>query len=109
MPVKVVTDSSSRLHPDELQRWGIEQVPLHVLVDGKDLRDGIDQVPYDVYARGTRDDAGAAPAELADAYRRRLPTAAGDGVVAVHISAALSSTFSSAVRRPASSVPRCAW
>ena len=51
MPVKVVTDSSARLHPDELQRWGIEHVPLHVLVDGKDMRDGIDQVPYDVYAR----------------------------------------------------------
>jgi DegV family protein with EDD domain len=97
MPIKVVTDSSARLHPDELQRWGIEQVPLHVLVDGQDLRDGIDQVPYDVYTRAHVTTAGAAPAELADAYRKALADSGGDGVVAVHLSAGLSSTFSSAV------------
>jgi DegV family protein with EDD domain len=97
MPVKVVTDSSARLHLDELQRWGIEAVPLHVLFDGQDLRDGVDQMPYDVYARGHVTTAGAAPAELADAYRKALAESGGQGVVAVHLSAALSSTFSSAV------------
>ena len=40
--------------------------------------------------------AGATPAELADAYREALRQSGGDGVVAVHISAALSSTYSSA-------------
>ena len=69
MPITVVTDSSSRLHPDELQRWGIEQVPLHLLVDGQDLRDGIDQVPYDVYTRAHVTTAGAAPAEVTPALR----------------------------------------
>jgi DegV family protein with EDD domain len=97
MPVKVVTDSSARLDPDQLQRWGIGQVSLHVLVDGEDLRDGIDPVPNDVYARGHVTTAGAAPAELADTYRKALADSGGDGVVAVHLSAALSSTFSSAV------------
>ncbi|PRC51483.1 fatty acid-binding protein DegV, partial [Mycobacterium sp. ITM-2017-0098] len=33
MPVVVVSDSSSRLQPDELKRWGIREVPLHVLTD----------------------------------------------------------------------------
>ena len=42
--------------------------------------------------------AGATPAELAEAYREALADSGGDGVVAVHISAALSSTFSSAVQ-----------
>lgn len=97
MAVKVVTDSSARLSPDQLQRWGIEQVPLHVLVDSADLRDGIDQLPNDVHARGHVTTSGAAPAELADAYRKALADSGGDGVVAVHLSAALSSTFSSAV------------
>jgi DegV family protein with EDD domain len=74
--VTVVTDSSARLGPDDEHRHGIRQVPLHVLVDGADLRDSIDDVPSDVHAQA---DSG------------------GDGVVAVHLSAALSSTYSSAV------------
>jgi DegV family protein with EDD domain len=97
MAVTVVTDSSARLNPDDLQRWGIRQVPLHVLVDGTDLLDEDDQVPYDVHALAHVTTAGANPAELAESYRRALADSGGDGVVAVHLSAALSSTFSSAV------------
>lgn len=97
MAVMVVTDSSARMDPVDLQRWGIRQVPLHVMVDGKDLRDGIDQVPYDVHDRAHVTTAGAAPADLAETYRKALADSGGDGVVAVHLSAALSSTFSSAV------------
>jgi DegV family protein with EDD domain len=97
MAVVVVTDSSARLEPGELQRWGIRQVPLHVLVDGTDLRDGIDPVPYDIHDRAHVTTAGAAPADLTEAYRKALADSGGDGVVAVHLSAALSSTFSTAV------------
>jgi fatty acid kinase fatty acid binding subunit len=96
MAVTVVTDSSARLSPDELQRWGIRQVSLHVLIDGEDLRDGIDPVPYDVHDRAHVTTAGAAPADLTEAYRKALADSGGDGVVAVHLSAALSSTFSTA-------------
>jgi DegV family protein with EDD domain len=95
--VTVVTDSSARLDPDVLQRWGIRQVPLHVLVDGMDLRDGEDEVPDDVHDRAHVTTAGAAPAELTECYRSALADSDGAGVVAVHLSAALSSTFSSAV------------
>ena len=98
MTVVVVTDSSSRLKPDELERCGIRQVPLHVLIDGIDLRDGVDLVPRDLHGRGHATTAGATPAELADTYRQALQDSDGDGVVAVHISAALSSTYSSAVQ-----------
>lgn len=97
MAVTVVTDSSARLNPDQLQRWGIRQVPLHVLVDGVDLRDSVDQVPYDVHAHAHVTTAGASPVDLAECYRHALADSGGDGVVAVHLSAALSSTFSSAV------------
>ena len=79
------------------KQWDIRQVPLHVLVDGMDLRDGIDDVPYDVYNRPHVTTAGAAPAELVETYRQALADSGGDGVVAVHLSAALSSTFSTAV------------
>jgi DegV family protein with EDD domain len=96
MAVVVVTDSSSRLQPEDLQRYGIQQVPLHILLEGRDFRDGVDDVPADIHQRHTTT-AGATPAELAEAYREALKRSGGDGVVAVHISAALSSTYSSAV------------
>lgn len=98
MTVVVVTDSSSRLTPEDLKRWGIRQVPLHVLVDDDEMRDGVDAVPYDIHSRARVTTAGATPAELVETYREALADSGGDGVVAVHISAALSSTFSSAVQ-----------
>ena len=94
MPVVVVTDSSARLPESLAADHGIRVVPLHVLVDGRDLRDGMDPVPPDLYQRTGVSTAGASPAELAAAYRAALDE--GDGVVAVHLSAALSSTFGSA-------------
>jgi DegV family protein with EDD domain len=97
MAVVVVTDSSSRLAPDELKQFDVRQVPLHVLVDGIDLRDGVDEVPYDIHELPRATTAGATPAELAETYRQALRDSNGDGVVAVHISAALSSSYSSAV------------
>ena len=97
MTVTVVTDSSARLDPDLMQRWGIRQVPLHVLVDGVDLLDQVDDVPYDVHDKPHATTAGATPADLSEVYRQALAESEGDGVVAVHLSAALSSTFSSAV------------
>lgn len=97
MSVVVVSDSSSCLQPDELKRYNIREVPLHVLVDGRDLRDGIDDIPYDIHDRPKVTTAGATPAELVDTYRQALIDSEGDGVVAVHLSAALSSTYSAAV------------
>lgn len=96
MPVVVVTDSSSRL-PDDLRRkWRIRQVPLHILLDGVDLRDGVDEVPDDVHLRPGATTAAATPAELAEVYRQALADSGGDGVVAVHLSAALSGTVGAA-------------
>jgi DegV family protein with EDD domain len=96
MPVVVVSDSSARL-PDELRRkWAIRQVPLHVLIDGIDLRDGVDDVPGDIHDHKQATTAAATPAELGDAYRAALADSGGDGVVAVHLSAALSGTVGAA-------------
>ena len=96
MPVVVVTDSSSRL-PDEMrERWAIRQVALHILLDDEDLREGVDQIPDDIHERGDATTAAATPAELSDAYRQALSDSGGDGVVAVHISSALSGTVGAA-------------
>ena len=96
MSVVIVTDSSARLPSDLLAQWDIRVVPLHVLVDGDDLRDGIDDVPADLYQRPQVSTAGASPAELARTYRTAFADSGGDGVVAVHLSTALSSTAGAA-------------
>ena len=96
MPVVVVTDSSSRLPTEMRERWAIRQVPLHILLDDADLRDGVDQIPNDTYERGQATTAAVTPTELSDAYRQALADSGGDGVVAVHISAALSGTVGAA-------------
>ncbi|MUL68401.1 fatty acid-binding protein DegV [Mycobacterium sp. CBMA 234] len=96
MAVVVVTDSSARLDPDELKRWDIRVVPLHVLQDGIDYLDGVDPIPQDIQDRSHVSTSGAAPGDLTDVYRQALADSGGDGVVAVHLSAGLSSTFSSA-------------
>lgn len=95
MSVIVVTDSSARLPDDAVTEWGIRVVPLHILVDGDDLRDGVDEVPADLYQRNVST-AGASPSELSAVYREALTDSGGDGVVAVHISTELSSTLGAA-------------
>lgn len=100
MTVVVVTDSSARLPGALLEKWGIHVVPLHILLDGNDLRDGVDDVPGDIYKLAATT-AAATPAELADAYQQALADSGGDGVVAVHISSALSGTCRAAERTAA--------
>ena len=96
MPVVVVTDSSARLPEGLRAEFDIRVVPLHVLVDGRDLRDGVDEFPADLYQRTGVSTAGASPEQLAAVYRQALMDSGGDGVVAVHISGALSSTVGAA-------------
>ncbi|TGD90656.1 DegV family protein [Mycolicibacterium sp. CH28] len=96
MAVVVVTDSSARLPADEVRVCGIRVVPLHILIEGRDLRDGVDAVPADLYQRGHVTTAGATPSELSAVYRQALHDSGTDGVVAVHISGELSSTLGAA-------------
>jgi DegV family protein with EDD domain len=93
--VVVVTDSSARVPAELTDTWGIRVVPLHILVDGSDLCDGVDEVPADIHERHATT-AGATPTELCAAYEQALAASGGDGVVAVHISAALSGTLGAA-------------
>ena len=100
MAVVVVTDASSRLPGDVLEKWAIRLVPLHILLDGHDLRDGVDDIPDDIHKRDATT-AAATPAELANTYQQALADSGGDGVVAVHISSALSGTYGAAQRTAA--------
>ncbi|MBJ8346825.1 DegV family protein [Antrihabitans sp. YC2-6] len=95
MTVVVVTDSSASLDRKLAEKYGIRVVPLHVLVDGKELREGVDEIP-ESYLSGSATTSGASPGELLDAYERAFEASDGDGVVAVHISRKLSATWEAA-------------
>lgn len=95
MSVVVVTDSGASLNPDLAQRHSIIVVPLHVLVGDCQLREGVDDMPEDLYS-GTVTTSGASPGELREYYLRAYDASGGDGVVAVHISRKLSGTWQAA-------------
>jgi DegV family protein with EDD domain len=107
--VVVVTDSSARVPADLRERWGLRVVPLHILLDGADLRDGVDDIPPDIHTRHATS-AAATPAQLAEAYQAALTDSGRSGgpvgVVAVHISSALSGTYGVAERTAADLDPR---
>lgn len=92
MAVVVVTDSSASLPADLAADLGVLAVPLHILVDDKEIREGVDDCDID-YSSSTVTTSGASPGDLRAVYERALELSGGDGVVAVHISRQLSGTW----------------
>ncbi|MFT3715670.1 MAG: DegV family protein [Gordonia sp. (in: high G+C Gram-positive bacteria)] len=97
MPVVIVTDSSSRLPAPLAERYGVLTVPLHVTMpDGTEYLEGVDPIPDDVVATQGVTTSGANKQELTTVYRTAIEQSQGDGVVAVHLSRRLSSTWANA-------------
>ena len=92
MAVVVVTDSSAYLPAEVAQEHGIRVVPLHVLVGDRTLPEGTDPEHHDLLD-GSVSTSAASPGELSDAYSEALAASGGSGVVAVHLSRHLSSTW----------------
>jgi DegV family protein with EDD domain len=98
--VKVVTDSTAYLPPGSAEQLGVHIVPLRVHLGTRTAIDGVDVTPS-VIASALRDKqrvttSRPSPAEFAAMYRRCLDEGA-DHVVSIHIAAALSGTWESAV------------
>ncbi|WP_067692287.1 DegV family protein [Nocardia jejuensis] len=92
MTVVVVTDSSASLPAELSAELGVLAVPLHVLVDDREIREGVDDCDID-YSSSAVSTSSASPGDLRTAYERALELSGGDGVVAVHISRQLSGTW----------------
>jgi DegV family protein with EDD domain len=100
MPVAVVTDSTAYLPPEAVAQYGIEVVPLYVVLAGRSGEEGRDIGPADVARalsiRGQHvSTSRPTPGDFVAAYRRCLDAGA-DQLVSVHLSAELSGTWDAA-------------
>ena len=99
--VKILTDSTADLPPGVAEELGITVLPLTIQLGNKKLRDGIDVTPADFVERMAH--VTAPPITLPptakhfeQAYAEL--TKGGNGVVAIHVSSKLSTTFRTATR-----------
>ena len=99
MTVRVVTDSTSDLPRELADRYGINVIPQKVIFGTEELRDGVDITGDEFYRRVSGSavlptTSQASPGEFRELYESIADGA--DGIVSVHVSAALSGTVDSA-------------
>lgn len=95
-----MTDSTAYLPPEVLERYGIDVVPLYVVLAGHSGTEGESISPADVArvlnTRGGRvSTSRPTPGDFVAAYRRLLDAGA-DRLVSIHLSAELSGTWDAA-------------
>lgn len=100
MPVAVVTDSTAYLPAELLEQYGIDVVPLYVILPGRSGREGLEIGPEEVArtlaVRGQRvSTSRPTTGDFVAAYRHRLNCGA-DRLVSVHLSSELSGTWDAA-------------
>lgn len=100
MKIKITSDSTCDLSPQQLMQHDIELLPLYINVGGSSLRDGLEVTPDDVYAHvdGGGDICSTAAVNVAD-YAARFAALREeyDAVIHVDISADFSSCYQNAV------------
>ena len=99
--IGIVTDSSSQITADLVDRFDVEVVPMTVTIDEIDHLEGIDLDAdgfYGAFAAGARPEittAQPSPGRFADAYAR-MADRGYDHVVSIHVSSSMSGTVGSA-------------
>jgi DegV family protein with EDD domain len=99
--IGLCTDSNAQLPPDLVTRYGIEVVPLTVVVDGVEHAEGVDLDADAFYARFTDgrtpqvSTAAPSPGAFAVVYER-LAAAGATEIVSVHIGSEVSGTLNAA-------------
>jgi DegV family protein with EDD domain len=100
MTIGLVTDSNSQIPPDFVARYGVEVVPLTIVIDGIEFSEGVDLDADGFYARfadGTPEVSSSQPSPglFAAAYER-LAESGVDEILSVHVTEGLSGTLNSA-------------
>ena len=100
MRIKISADSTCDLSPGQIQQNDIKIIPLHVIKDEKDFRDGVDIIPQDIFrhvdAGGDLvSTAAVSVGEYAEAF---APMAEEyDAVIHINIGSGFSCTHANAV------------
>ncbi|MBO5897958.1 MAG: DegV family protein, partial [Clostridia bacterium] len=101
MSTKIIIDSASDISAAEAQTLGITMLSMTVTIGGHEYLDGVDLLPTQFYEKLVESDAlpktsQVTPYRFAEAIEPIL--AAGDEVVIITISSALSGTYAAAVQ-----------
>lgn len=99
MAIRILADSASDLTPVQAQNAGIEILPIHVYIDDKEYRDGIDIDGSMLYAAmGAQKEVKTAQVSLG-AFKEKFEDYAdsGDTVVYFSFSGGISGTYQTAV------------
>lgn len=98
--IKIVTDSTSDLSPELLEKYGIEMLPLYVHIGDETYRDG-DSITLEELFRRIKEGgpfpttSQVNPQDFHDVYKKYLDE--GYKIISLHISSQLSGTVQSAV------------
>ena len=100
--MQIVTDSGTDLNftPEQAAEFNVHIVPMHVTLDEKSFREGVDIQPQDFYQLLAETDSlpitsQPSAGEFADLYRR-LATKDPD-ILSIHMTSGLSGTYNSAL------------
>ena len=96
--VRIVTDSTNCLPAELIKEYGIQVIPYHLIMDGKDYVDQIDITPAEFWQRFSSlkeipTTGIPSPGEMADAYTELAKST--DSIVSIHVSTALSAIHNS--------------
>ena len=99
MNIKITSDSTCDLSPEILEAYGITLIPLTVIMDDRDYKDGVTITPGEVFAHVAAGGALCSTSAVSvGEYQEFFSRYAGeyDGVLHVNISAEFSSTHNNA-------------
>ncbi|TRZ51111.1 MAG: DegV family protein [Dehalococcoidia bacterium] len=97
--VAIVTDTTACIPREQVDKYGIELVPLHIIFGDKTYRDGIDISPTEFYAllrqaKRLPTTSGSSPGPFLEAYGKASQRAAS--ILCITLSAKFSGMFNSA-------------
>jgi len=99
--VTIITDSSSCLPKELIEKYGVFVVPMRLIIEGQVYRDGVDITPGEVYnlQRSSRilpTTSAPSPGEFLEAYR--AASEKSDTLLSIAISHKLSMVFEAAIQ-----------
>lgn len=98
--IGLVTDSNAQLPAQLAERYGVEVVPLSVMVDGEEYLEGVDLDAEEFYARFRSrrpvvSTAQPSPGRFAEAYEAAAARGATE-ILSIHVGSSVSGTVNSA-------------